>query len=75
MAADEDQRLRLELVRGFSANVPHNKALGMEILEIKPREALFRLPYDVKLIGNPDTGICHAHTATMTARQMPARVV
>lgn len=64
MAADDDQRLRLELVRGFSVNVPHNKALGMEILELQAREALFRLPYDEKLIGNPDTGVIHGGVIT-----------
>ena len=64
MAADEDQQLRLKLVRGFSANVPHNKALGVEILEMKPHEALFRLPYDEKLVGNPDTGVLHGGAIT-----------
>jgi uncharacterized protein (TIGR00369 family) len=64
MGADEDARLRLELVRGFSANVPHNKALGMKILDMKPREALFELPYDQKLIGNPDTGVIHGGAIT-----------
>ncbi len=64
MADDADQRLKLKLVRGFSANVPHNKALGMEILEISPREALFKLPYDVKLVGNPDTGVIHGGAIT-----------
>ena len=64
MAADDDLRLRLELVQRFSVNVPHNKALGMEILEIRAREALFRLPYDEKLIGNPDTGVIHGGVIT-----------
>ncbi len=64
MSADDDLRLRLELVRGFSVNVPHNKALGMEILELRAREALFRLPYDEKLIGNPDTGVIHGGVIT-----------
>jgi uncharacterized protein (TIGR00369 family) len=64
MGADEDARLRLKLVRGFSANVPHNKALGMKILDMKPREALFELPYDQKLIGNPDTGVIHGGAIT-----------
>ena len=64
MADDTDARLRLELVRGFSINVPHNKALGMEILEMSAREAVFRLPYDEKLVGNPDTGVLHGGAIT-----------
>jgi uncharacterized protein (TIGR00369 family) len=64
VADDTDSRLPLALVRGFSRNVPHNKALGMEILEMTPREALFRLPYDAKLVGNPDTGVIHGGAIT-----------
>jgi len=64
MADDTDQRLKLKLVRGFSVNVPHNKALGLEIVEIEPHEALFKLPYDEKLVGNPDTGVIHGGAIT-----------
>ncbi len=61
---DERSRLKLKLVQGFSANVPHNRALGVQILEIKPAEALFLLPYDAKLIGNPETGVIHGGAIT-----------
>jgi uncharacterized protein (TIGR00369 family) len=65
MSIDQDeQRRRLQLVRGFSINVPHNKALGMEVVDLLPREAIFRLPYDVKLVGNPDTGVIHGGAIT-----------
>lgn len=64
MADDEHARRKLKLVRGFSANVPHNRALGMEIVEITPGAAVFRLPYDVKLVGNPDTGVLHGGVIT-----------
>ena len=63
-AEDERHQLKLKLVRGFSANVPHNKALGMRILEITQGEALFMLPYDEKLVGNPDTGVLHGGAIT-----------
>jgi len=61
---DERRQLKLKLVQGFSANVPHNRALGVQILEIKPAEALFLLPYDAKLIGNPETGVIHGGAIT-----------
>lgn len=64
MAADADQRLRLKLVQGFSANVPHNKALGIQILDLTPGSALFELPYDEKLVGNLDTGVLHGGAIT-----------
>jgi uncharacterized protein (TIGR00369 family) len=60
----ERQRLQLRLVRGFSNNVPHNRALGMEILELSRGEVLFRLPYDEKLVGNPDSGVLHGGAIT-----------
>ena len=44
MQDDERERLRLELVRKFSIHVPHNKALGMWIEDVRPREATFRPP-------------------------------
>lgn len=62
MGADDDARLRL--VRGFSMNVPHNKALGMKVVDMQPREAVFELPYDEKLVGNPDTGVIHGGAIT-----------
>src|SRR5438128_11084206 len=62
--ADDDAQLRLKLVRGFSINVPHSKALGMRVGDMKPNEALFELPYDEKLVGNPDTGVIHGGAIT-----------
>ncbi len=61
---DERNQLKLKLVRAFSANVPHNKALGMRILSITNGEALFMLPYDAKIVGNPDTGVIHGGAIT-----------
>jgi uncharacterized protein (TIGR00369 family) len=60
----ERARLQLDLVRRFSAAVPHNHALGIEVLEIVPTQALFELPYDAKLVGNPDTGVLHGGAIT-----------
>src|SRR5687768_8329589 len=62
MSDDADHRLRL--VRKFSANVPHNRALGMNVLAIEDGLAVFRLPYDAKLVGNPDTGVIHGGAIT-----------
>src|ERR1043165_3335274 len=64
MGEDEDAQLPLKLVRGFSINVPHNKALGMRVVDMQPRVALFELPYDEKLVGNPDTGVIHGGAIT-----------
>ena len=61
---DERERLRLGLARAFSTGVPHNRALGIEIVEMARAEAVFRLPYDPKLVGNPDSGVLHGGVVT-----------
>ncbi len=64
MDPDERGRLQLELVRRFSAAVPHNHALGIRVVSVTPSESLFELPYDEKLVGNPDTGVLHGGVIT-----------
>ena len=59
-----DEELRLKMVRGFSQGVPHNRALGMNIREMGHNEAIFELPYDPKLVGNPDLGTLHGGAIT-----------
>ena len=54
----------LRVSRGFVDGIPHNKALGMQMLEFKRAEATFQLPYDPKLVGNPDTGVLHGGAIT-----------
>jgi uncharacterized protein (TIGR00369 family) len=58
----EDKPLRA--TRGFVDHIPHNSALGMKVLEFKRAEAIFQLPYDEKLVGNPDTGVLHGGAIT-----------
>ena len=50
--------------RGFTEGIPHNKALGMQLLELERGHAKFKLPYDAKLVGNPDTGVLHGGAIT-----------
>ncbi len=54
----------LQLVKRHAAGIPHNRALGIWIAKTAPREAWFDLPYDPKLIGNPDTGVLHGGAIT-----------
>jgi uncharacterized protein (TIGR00369 family) len=67
-----DGRQRVTSVRGFNEGVPHNRALGMQVTELVRGattdpfrgEAVFVLPYDPKLVGNPDTGVLHGGAIT-----------
>jgi len=51
-------------MRAFSRSVPHNHALGIRVIHVNATEAVFELPYDPKLVGNPDTGTLHGGAIT-----------
>lgn len=64
-----DAKKREELAvynRAFSANVPHNAALGLELVEFDRSSgvAAMRLPYSPQLVGNPETGVLHGGAIT-----------
>jgi len=44
------------MIRDF---VPHNKALGLEVVRVSRGEVWVKLPWDEKLVGNPATGALH----------------
>jgi len=60
-ATDDAQRLaELErLNQVFVQFVPHNRALGLHFVHHGSGRALLALPYDDKLVGNPETGVLH----------------
>ncbi|HET7503201.1 MAG TPA: PaaI family thioesterase [Kofleriaceae bacterium] len=60
---DRDE-MNLKMARVFARSVPHNRALGIRIIEVTPAGATFELPYDPKLVGNPDTGTLHGGAIT-----------
>jgi len=68
MSTDDDDQERRERRaqwnRMFAANVPHNVALGIEILELGAEHAVFRLPYAAHLVGNVETGVLHGGAIT-----------
>ncbi|TMQ24229.1 MAG: PaaI family thioesterase [Deltaproteobacteria bacterium] len=62
--ADGSEEPKLKLTSAFSRVVPHNQALGIRVIKVSATEALFELPYDAKLVGNPDTGTLHGGAIT-----------
>jgi len=46
-------------VAAFMAALPYAKELGMEVTEIGSGRAVTAMPYDRKLIGDPETGVIH----------------
>lgn len=66
-APDEEARRaerRRRFLRAFAEAIPHNKALGIEVGDLTDAEARYRLPWDERLVGDPDTGVLHGGAIT-----------
>lgn len=46
------------------AGVPHAAAIELTIIDVKPGEAVCKVPYAEHLIGNPDTRVIHGGVIT-----------
>jgi uncharacterized protein (TIGR00369 family) len=60
----DEQDLQMKMAHLFSRTTPHNRALGLRVVEVTAREIVFELPYQSKLVGNPDTGTLHGGAIT-----------
>src|SRR5688572_13851293 len=52
------------MTSGFVRHVPHNHALGIEVLAVGNAAARFRLPWAEHLVGNPELGVLHGGPIT-----------
>lgn len=43
----------------FISAIPHCKALGMKLTEVGDGKAEMIMPYDLRFVGDPDTGVVH----------------
>ena len=50
---------RDKIARQFFETLPHSKALGMRLDVMKDGVAVIELPYDERLVGDPETGVIH----------------
>lgn len=48
---------KMKLARQFIEAIPHSRDLGMELTEMGEGVAVISMPYDARLIGDPDTGV------------------
>jgi len=63
----EQRRALVEQInQGMQRNVPHNRALGLELTDFRHGrgEVWMRLPYDEKLVGDPTSGVLHGAAIT-----------
>lgn len=50
---------KTSMAKQFISAIPHCKALGMELTEIGEGVAVMVLPYDLRIVGDPETGVLH----------------
>ncbi len=56
---DDMQMRRERLARQFIEALPHARALTMRMDHVGEGEATISMPYDPRLIGDPETGVIH----------------
>ena len=66
MPSPEKTALITQMNDGMRAFVPHNRELGLEVVDFRHRsgEVWMRLPYAAHLVGNPDDGVLHGGAIT-----------
>lgn len=50
---------RLTQAKAFIQSLPHSARLGMDLLEMGAGRATIQMPYDLRLVGDPSTGVLH----------------
>lgn len=59
-----DRALAERISRGFVHGVPHNAALGLELVDCSSGQSTVRLPYRRELVGDGETGVLHGGVVT-----------
>ena len=60
-----DRALILPLVeQALAHGIPHGAALGLKARDIGPGWAILELPWQAKLVGDPQTGVLHGGAVT-----------
>jgi uncharacterized protein (TIGR00369 family) len=54
----------LEAYRSWMRQLPHQQAIGFELLELTTEYASGRIPYRLEFVGNPLTGVVHGGIVT-----------
>lgn len=48
---------KVKIAKQFIQAIPHSRALGMELTEIGEGRAEITMPYDARLVGDPESGV------------------
>lgn len=55
----EQSTRRATIARHFIEAIPHAQELGMNLTEIGDGSAVIEMPYDKRMVGDPETGVIH----------------
>ena len=58
-APDTQAERKANVARSFIEALPYARALGLKMIEIGDGEATIEMPYDARLVGDPETGVIH----------------
>ena len=50
---------KANIARQFIEAIPHSKALGMRLTTMEDGVAVIEMPYDERLVGDPESGVIH----------------
>lgn len=56
---DAQSKAKTKFARQFIEAIPHSRALDMRLDDIGPGTAEISMPYDLRLVGDPRTGVIH----------------
>jgi len=59
-----DSRRLADVADRLLVHIPHCRAVGLRLVEVHGGRSLVRVPYDERLVGNPDTGVLHGGVIT-----------
>lgn len=54
-----DPAQKLKIAQQFTSALPHCAALGMAVTEVGEGMVAMTMPYDERLVGDPETGVIH----------------
>ena len=57
---------------GFINALPHCRELGMRVDRIGAGEAVLSMPYDERLIGDPESGVIHGGAVSALIEATPS---
>jgi len=59
-----DGKKMIDIARQYSEEIPHSRDLGMRMDEIGEGFAEMSIPYDLRFVGDPATGVLHGGVVT-----------